>query len=79
MSPLQQKLEQYHRWVAWSAEDQIYIGYCPDLAVGGITHAPTRSEAEELLSEALEIAAEHNESTGCWPPVLTHPTQALQL
>lgn len=23
--------DQYHRFVRWSAEDQIYIGYCPDL------------------------------------------------
>ncbi|MCB1134369.1 MAG: pilus assembly protein HicB [Verrucomicrobiae bacterium] len=26
----------YHRWVAWSEEDQAYIGRCPDLFVGGV-------------------------------------------
>lgn len=23
--------DQFHKWVAWSAEDQTYIGKCPDL------------------------------------------------
>lgn len=28
----------YHRFVRWSDEDQCYIGYCPDLYLGGVCH-----------------------------------------
>jgi predicted RNA binding protein YcfA (HicA-like mRNA interferase family) len=27
-------IDQYHKWVEWSEEDQIYIGKCPDLITG---------------------------------------------
>ena len=30
--------DRYHRFVHWSEEDQCYIGYCPDLYVGGVCH-----------------------------------------
>lgn len=26
--------DQYHKWVEWSDEDQVYIGKCPDLMTG---------------------------------------------
>ena len=28
------KSDQYHKWVEWSEEDQIYIGKCPDVIAG---------------------------------------------
>ena len=28
------KSDQYHKWVEWSAEDQTYIGKCPDVITG---------------------------------------------
>ena len=34
---MKRKTNIYHRWVAWSEEDQTYIGRCPDLFHGG-TH-----------------------------------------
>ena len=30
--------DRYHRFVRWSDEDQCYIGYCPDLYLGGTCH-----------------------------------------
>ncbi len=30
--------DRYHRFVRWSDEDQCYIGYCPDLYLGGVCH-----------------------------------------
>ncbi len=27
-------IDQYHKWVEWSEEDQVYIGKCPDLITG---------------------------------------------
>jgi hypothetical protein len=29
---MNRKTDIYHRWVAWSEEDQAYIGRCPDLS-----------------------------------------------
>ena len=26
--------DQYHKWVEWGDEDQVYIGKCPDLITG---------------------------------------------
>ncbi|SDU26515.1 hypothetical protein SAMN05444156_2945 [Verrucomicrobium sp. GAS474] len=28
----------YLKFVQWSAEDRLYVGYCPDLFIGGICH-----------------------------------------
>jgi hypothetical protein len=28
------KSDQYHKWVEWSEEDQIYIGKCPGVITG---------------------------------------------
>lgn len=33
---MRRKTDIYHRWVAWSEEDQTYIGRCPDLFLGGV-------------------------------------------
>ena len=27
-------IDRYHKWVAWSEEDGVYIGKCPDLITG---------------------------------------------
>lgn len=27
-------IDQYHKWIEWSDEDQVYIGRCPDLITG---------------------------------------------
>ena len=26
--------DQYHKWIEWTEEDQIYIGKCPDFISG---------------------------------------------
>ena len=28
---MKKETDKYYRWVAWSEEDQVYIGHCPDL------------------------------------------------
>ena len=38
----------YHRWVAWSEEDQTYIGRCPDLFRGGVHGDEPLKVAREL-------------------------------
>jgi len=67
--------DQYLRFVRWSEEDQLYVGYCPDLFPwGGVCHGATeeeaygqlcalvREEVEQVLRDGREI-----------PPPLTRP------
>jgi hypothetical protein len=28
------EFDEYHKWIDWSEEDQVYIGRCPDLITG---------------------------------------------
>ena len=48
--------DQYLRFVRWSDEDQLYIGYCPDLFRGGVCHSKSELEA---YAELCEIVAEN--------------------
>lgn len=53
--------DQYHKWVDWSNEDQIYIGKCPDLITGIHGDDPVGLYAE--LCEVVEEAIAHFEQT----------------
>ena len=44
--------DHYHRFVQWSDEDNVYIGYCPDLYSGGICHS---EKEEDTYSELCTI------------------------
>ena len=44
--------DRYHRFVKWSDEDQVYIGYCPDLYFGGICHG---SNEEQVYADLCGI------------------------
>jgi len=54
--------EQYHKWVEWSDEDQVYVGKCPDLITGIHGDEPIRLYAE--LLEVVEDVVRHLESEG---------------
>jgi len=45
---MKRKTDIYHRWVAWSDEDQAYIGRCPDLFNGGVHGNDALKVAKEL-------------------------------
>ncbi len=49
------KLEdQYLKFVLWSEEDGLYVGYCPDLFPwGGACHANTEEEAYRQLCDLV--------------------------
>jgi len=60
--------DQYLKFVRWSEEDKVYIGYCPDLFPwGGVCHADTeenafvevcslvREEIEELQRDGKQL------------------------
>ena len=48
--------DQYHKWVEWSVEDQVYIGKCPDLITGihGDDPVQVYRELDEVLAEVID-------------------------
>ena len=46
--------DQYLKFVQWSEEDSLYVGYCPDLFPwGGVCHGKTEEEAYHQLCELV--------------------------
>lgn len=65
-------IDQYHKWVEWSAEDNIYIGKCPDLITGIHGDDPVRLYAE--MCETIRDVIEHFEKEGRpLPPARVRP------
>ena len=56
------KIDQYHKWVEWSDEDQAYVGKCPDLITG--IHGDDPVEVYRDLCQVLEDVIAHFESEG---------------
>ncbi len=46
--------DQYHKWVEWSEEDQVYIGKCPDIITGIHGDDPVALYAE-LCNEISDV------------------------
>ena len=48
----------YLKFVQWSEADQLFVGYCPDLFIGGVCHGPDEQKVYRELSKlvAEEIA-----------------------
>lgn len=48
----------YLKFVQWSEADRFFIGYCPDLFIGGICHGSDEQKVYRQLSRlvAQEIA-----------------------
>src|ERR1700730_2996806 len=44
----------YPLFVSWSEEDQVFIGYCPVLFLGGVCHDENRIAAYAKLVEIVE-------------------------
>ena len=55
-------IDQYHRWVEWSEEDQVYIGKCPDLITG--IHGDDPVHVYKELSEAIQEVIDHFQQSG---------------
>ena len=70
------KSDQYHKWVEWSSEDQVYVGKCPDLITGIHGEDPVRLYAE--LCEVIEEVVDHFEAEGReLPTPKTRPMQEV--
>ena len=54
--------DNYHKWVEWSAEDDAYLGKCPDLITGIHGDDPVRLYAE--LCDVIEEVIQHFEVEG---------------
>lgn len=55
-------IDQYHKWVEWSDEDQVYIGKCPDVITG--IHGDDPVHVFRELCEVVEEVIAHFEETG---------------
>ena len=66
--------DQYHKWVEWSEEDQVYIGKCPDLITG--IHGDDPLGVYRELCEVTEEVIAHFDSEGrSLPPPRVRPMQ----
>lgn len=45
----------YLKFVQWSAEDRLFIGYCPDLFIGGVCHG---SDEQKVYRELSRLVAD---------------------
>ena len=45
----------YLKFVQWSEEDQLFVGYCPDLFIGGVCHG---SDEQRVYRELTKLVAE---------------------
>jgi len=70
---MKKETDKYHRWVAWSEEDQVYIGHCPDLFLGGVHGDDPIQVAKELQIAIDEWEEEHRAVGEPLPPVRVKP------
>jgi hypothetical protein len=69
-------VDQYHKWVEWSDEDQTYLGKCPDLITGIHGDDPVQLYSE--LCEVVEDVINHFRAAGRpLPSPKTRPMQEV--
>jgi hypothetical protein len=62
--PTAKARDRYLMYVDWSEKDQLYIGYCPDLFLGGVCHADNRLAAYAKLMDIVEEDLAHRAFAG---------------
>ena len=71
--------DRYFRFVLWSEEDGLYIGYCPDLFYGGACHSKDEGEVYRTLVKLVrEEVADLAAAGKALPPPLTRPMQEIK-
>jgi hypothetical protein len=72
--------DRYLMFVRWSEEDQLYIGYCPDLfPAGGVCHGQSSVEAYSKLVDIVEDMISTAQTQGLpIPPALTRPMREIE-
>jgi predicted RNase H-like HicB family nuclease len=73
--------DRYLMFVRWSDEDQLYVGYCPDLfPFGGVCHGATPVEAYGKLCEIVEDTVATAQQQGIeLPPAATRPMREVEM
>ncbi len=72
--------DRYHLFVRWSDDDQLYIGYCPDLYFGGVCHGGNEEQVYAELCGIIRDEIEHREQRGeALPEVLAKVTREVNL
>ena len=57
--------DQYLKFVRWSEEDKVYVGYCPDLFPwGGVCHGDDEGQTYRQLYELVREEIQDLQSTG---------------
>ncbi|MEI6390395.1 MAG: pilus assembly protein HicB [Verrucomicrobiota bacterium] len=57
--------DQYLKFVRWSDEDQLYVGFCPDLFPwGGVCHGETEEQAYGRLCALVREEVQQLGSSG---------------
>ena len=44
----------YLKFVRWSEKDKVYVGYCPDLFIGGVCHGKDENKVYAELCDLVE-------------------------
>jgi hypothetical protein len=58
----------YLKFVQWSDEDDLFVGYCPDLFIGGVCHGKDEQKVyRELTRLVAEEVAERTRTRSALP------------
>lgn len=49
---------EYLKFVRWSEADGVYVGYCPDLFIGGVCHGKDERKVYSTLCSLVEKEVE---------------------
>ena len=71
-------IDRYLKFVRWSEEDSLYVGYCPDLFFGGVCHDTSEERAYRPLVETVRDEVADLTKAGVeLPPPLVRPMREL--
>lgn len=64
----------YLKFVLWSEEDSVFVGYCPDLfRAGGVCHADSEEECYRILCDLVREEVEDLKKSGKALPTASAP------
>jgi hypothetical protein len=68
----------YHHWVEWSDEDNAFIGYCPDLFMGGACHGSDEAKVyARLVTVIRDEIKDLKANKKPMPPATVRPMREL--
>ena len=53
----------YLKFVQWSEEDELFVGYCPDLFIGGVCHGTDEQRVYRELSRLVAAEPSRREAS----------------